>query len=203
MFGQRTAVLILVAGLVMISCSDDGESSDVAPVATFSFENDDLCDWVSVDEISDFVSSQFDWDGEVAESDAPADVADFEERGTVACSWKLSGFEPGHVTIFAPTTLAVGHETYDFAEDVDLDVGRVMVDGPVLGHPSLSTGVAYFTEPWHNTAFGTPASGRYLIASFELLGLYPPTSMPQEEQEERWDRWFAVVDQILVELGWT
>jgi hypothetical protein len=187
----------------MGSCSDDGASSDAEPAATFSFEQHDLCDWVNAEKISEFVSSQFEWDGEVAESDAPADLADFEERGTVACSWELSGNEPGHVTIFAPTTLAVGDETYDFAEDVDLGVGRVMVDGPVLGHPSLSTDVVYFTEPWHNTAFGTPANGRYLIASFELPGLYPPTNMPQEEQEERWDRWFAVVDQILGELGWT
>ena len=201
MSGRHTVALVLMAGVVLGSCSDDGESSDAESAATFSFEEHDLCDWVSAEEISDFVSSQFDWDGEVAQSDAPADVADSEERGTVACRWELSGNEPGHLTIFAPTTLTVGDETYDFADDVDLDVGRVVVDRPVLGHPSLSTGVAYFTEPWHNTAFGAPASGRYLIASFELPDFeYPRTTMPQEE---RWDRWFAVVDQIVGELGWT
>ena len=191
MFGQRTAALFLVAGLVMISCSDDEELSDVA---TFSFENDDLCDWVSVDEISEFVSSQFDWAGDVSESEAPAAVARAEERGNVACHWTLSGDKAGRVTVFAPTTLEVGDETYDYD-----DVAGTIVDGPVLGDPSLSAGVAYFQEPYSNTAFGVPATGSYLIASFEL----PDFESPQSSWDDYWDRWFNVADRIVGELGWT
>ena len=192
MSGQHTVALLLVAGLAVVSsCSDDGDSSDA--VATFSFDEHDLCDWVSAEEIAAIVSAQFDFDGEVTESEAPAKVADFEERGEVACSWELSGDKTGHVTVFAPTTLSIGDETYDYA-----DVSGHIVDGPVLGHPSLSDGVAYFIEPYHNTAFGLPATDNYLIASFET-----DFKSPEDSWDDHWNRWFAVADQIMSELGWT
>jgi hypothetical protein len=98
------------------------------------------------------------------------------------------------VTVFAPTTLTVGDESYDYA-----DVGRSIADGPVLGHPSLSVDVAYFIEPYHNTAFGVPAADTYLIASFEL----PDLDSPDISWDDHTDRWYAVADQIMGEIGWT
>lgn len=195
MYARHAVALVLVAGLVMSSCSDDGESSDAEQVTPFSFEEHDLCDWVSAEEVAGYVSSQFDWDGDVAESEAPAVVVRGEERGNVACSWELSGNETGHVTVFAPTTLNVGDETYHYA-----DSGGFIVDGPVLGHPSLSTGVAYFQEPFSNPAFGVPASDSYLITNLELPDFDPSQ---QTGWDDYWDRWFAVVDQIVGQLGWT
>ena len=195
-FAVILLLMLLATGLVLSSCSDDGELSNADQVTTFSFDEHDLCEWVSAEEIAGFVSSQFDWDGDVVESEPPVDVAAYEERGEVACSWRLNGDDDGHVTVFAPTALDVGDETHDFA---DVDVGvPLLVGGPVRGHPSLSTGVVYFTEPYHNTAFGVLASDNYLIASFEL----PDLEHRQISQADSWDRWFAVADQIIGELGW-
>ncbi len=183
MSGQHTVALLLVAGLAVVSsCSDDGDSSDA--VATFSFDEHDLCDWVSAEEIAAIVSAQFDFDGEVTESEAPAKVADFEERGEVACSWELSGDKTGHVTVFAPTTLSIGDETYDYA-----DVSGHIVDGPVSRAPVAvrRCGLLHRALSQHGVRTARLRRTTHLIASFET-----DFKSPEDSWDDHWDRWFAV-----------
>lgn len=204
-FGALVAI-----GLVVAACSSDGTEStsedeitvqDEAPTPdeatvqdeVFSFEDDDLCEWVSEDTIAEFVSGEFEWEGTAVEREPRSQDAARERRGDVACHWVLTDSSGGHVTIFAPTALEVSEGVADYD-----DVGGVIVDQPVLGHPALSEGVAYIQEPFSNPVFGVPASNEYFIMDSEL-----PEEVPMFGYDVYWESWYVVADEIIGKLGWT
>ena len=188
-FGALVAV-----GLLVAACSADGTESTsedettvqdsvdetIVRDAVFSFEDDDLCEWISEDTLTGFVAGEFDWDGVAVQVAPSSEQADDEPRGRLACHWELTESSGGYVTIYAPTTLDVGFglENYDY-------VAGSIVDQPVLGHPALSEGVAYFQEPFSRPAFGVPASNVYFILGEEVPGLYPGAG--PEAQKAYWE----------------
>lgn len=204
---------VLAAGLLVAACSSDGTEStsddqsavqDRTPEqddeatevdGVFSFAEDDLCEWISEDTLTGFVAGEFDWDGVAVEVAAPPEQADDEPRGRVACQWELTEPSAGYVTIFAPTALEVGGGLANYD-----DVAGFIVDQPVLGHPALSEGVAYIQEGWSRPAFGVPAANAYFILGDSAPGLYP--SEDRAAQEDYWESWYVIADEIIAELGW-
>ena len=138
-FGALVAVGLLVAACSSDSSESTSEDDPTVQDAVFSFEDDDLCEWISEDTLTGFVAGEFDWDGVAVQVTPSSGQTADEPRGRLACHWELTESSGGYVTIYAPTTLDVGFglENYD-------DVAGFIVDQPVLGHPALSEGVAYF-----------------------------------------------------------
>jgi hypothetical protein len=160
--------------------------------AVFTFATDDLCEWVTEDEIAGFVAAEIDWDGTATEIGMP---------NTAGCSWELTSetTEPGILGFTAPTGLTIADEV-DHYEPGD----EWVIGSQVLGHPDLSDGVAYYLQGFGPLAFGVPEDDRWIVAD------YPPDIKAAAQLIEQhggedafWYGWFGVADHLIEELGWT
>ena len=172
----------------------------------FTFADDDLCEWVSVEMVAEFVATEFD-DPDVT---VVLDESSGGPENPDSCQWWfLAGTAPdefGSVSAedaeFLWTDVnSVNHEyseaeVVEFVEEIGVIDSR---DGAVSGPPSLSDGVVFFDEGWGMYTFWVPPSDEYLSVSVVF---------PREESEDGddWadyeDRVFGVADRFVQELGW-
>lgn len=185
---MRMATILILCTVAMIapSCSGDDD------VETFTFADDDLCEWVSEVEVAEFVAAEFDWDGTAVVATVEPDL----------CEWTLSNApgDTGSVTAgnAATTWRDFDGAPYDFSQleviDIDGEVGTLEIGAVVSGHPSLSDGVVVHNGGFGQFAFWVPSHGEYL-------------SLAVSVDDGFWDqdheaRFFSVADLFMQELGW-
>ena len=164
-------------------------------VDVFSFADDDLCEWVTEEEVAGFVAAAFDWDGTVTQSppDAPP-------GGPMTCEWQLTadGDPTGMLVATEARWETFGGSPYDLAalDVVDFDDAdpEDIERAAVSGHPALSEGVLVTADGWGQYAFWVPPREQYLALMMSVPG--EELSYPID------DRVFIVADQFLRELGW-
>lgn len=122
----------------------------------FTFADDDLCEWVSEDEVAEFVAAEYEWDGTaVLEGAGGTEDAD-------SCQWILTstaGDDAGSVWAGNATSTSDNDFSKRHIADFDAEVGSGYVregGSAVSGHPSLSDGVVVYAGPplstWCETA---------------------------------------------------
>jgi hypothetical protein len=174
-------------------------ASEPGAVEVFSFADDDLCEWVTQEELTGFITEAFDWDGSAVQTppDSPS----------AKCEWRLIGDEEGEIGFVSAFDATGGElqpkegesgEAVDFAalDVVDFsDHTPVEMDVvAVSGHPDLSDGVVAYDYGWNTYVFWVPPRDDY-------LGLF--FGVPIGDSEVWVDAgYFEVADQILHELGW-
>jgi hypothetical protein len=161
----------------------------------FSFGRDDLCQWVTEDEVAEMVSAVYPWEGSAELEEPVVDDA--------LCTWKLTGGD-GHGYLYADDAsewVHIGAGPYDFAAELAAEpaveyreIGRADVwPFAVSGHPGLSEGVLVHSAGFGQMAFWVPPREEYLAFSMAV----PDAGDVYDE-----DRFFVVADAFLQELGW-
>ena len=185
---RSLVVAVAALALAAAACSGDDTSE-----AAFSFESDDLCGRVSEDEVADMVAAEFDWDGAAAEVEA----------GPSDCEWELTG--PDRGTVLAED--ATGWRDFD-DNPIDLNrnyqaEGATEYDGDqveigefVIDHPALSEDVVVLNGGFGQFAFGVPPNPEWLALTVLVPGV-------EDWDDDYENRFFAVADRFLNELGWT
>ena len=161
------------------------------PAEVFSFADDNLCEWVTEEEIAGFIAEAFDWNGTAILT--PDDWT---------CVWRLIGDEDDEVGfVFARDATGefkVLGEPLDFAAldvvDFSDNWWHDDVEAAMSGHPDLSVGVLVHTHGWGQYVFWVPPGHEYLL-------LYVPRISGALEFDGD-DGDFVVADQIVRELGW-
>ena len=159
-------------------------------VEAFSFAADDLCEWVTQEEIAGFIAAAFDWDGTLVEQPT---------QGPDNSAWELVGNGSGGVSVYdAGQWETFGGNPVDWgAEDIvefsDDDPDYVEIGATVSGHPALSDGVVVHNGAFGQYAFWVPPRPEYLAFSLDVPGV---------DNMFEADRFFMVADQIIRELGW-
>lgn len=157
--------------------------------AAFAFATDDLCDWVSENEITEFVAAEFDWNGTATEIDT---------RNDAGCYWELTEtLGPGTLGFIAPIELTIPDDVEHYDPESEIEIGLV-IGTPILGHPYLSDGVAYYLRGFGPLAFGVPDDNRWFVVD----GLPDIKTSPAVAQGDAWIGWFGVADRLIDELGW-
>ena len=177
---------LLLAGAVA-ACGGDGDSD------AFTFTDDELCDWITTDEVAGFYASVYEWDG-------TAELVNTEDAGPDECWWRLtSPTENGYVEVSAgnadPGFLLPYEEVAEYDGEPVPDPG-----GAVSGHPALSEGVVVQSAGWGAYSFWVPPRDEYLsLLANRVSGDSPGTRVVGVGDQ---DRFFAFADQLLQELGW-
>ena len=165
-------------------------------VEVFSFADDDLCEWVTQEELTGFITEAFDWNGSAVQT--PPD-----DSPSAKCEWRLVGDDVGEFdSVSASDAIGTDFGTFD-GESIDyaaldvVDFSDQPVEMDVVavsGHPDLSDGVVAYNYGWGIYVFWVPPRDDYLALSFPLLN----------GASEVWAdaAYFEVADQILHELGW-
>ncbi|TFH21089.1 MAG: hypothetical protein E4H05_00880 [Acidimicrobiales bacterium] len=212
---MRHRPLILLTALVfaMAACSSSDDAATTAtdphttditeatvpatsgtqanPVDVFSFADDDLCEWVTQEEVAGFIATAFDWNGSAKQN---------LSNPLANCEWRLIGGEEvvtGSIYAYdAPRELQTAEgEPYDFAALDVVDFSPdVRQSAAVSGHPNLSEGVVAYDYGWGTYVFWVPPRDEYLALQVPLIG----------GASEFWAdaSYFVVADQFLHELGW-
>ncbi|MGA7757839.1 MAG: hypothetical protein WCA57_08320 [Ilumatobacteraceae bacterium] len=167
-------------------------AEDAADV--FSFADDDLCTWVTGEEITRLVSAVYPWDGTAAEG-VPEPPAN--------CLWRLSGDDgdgylsagdAGQWTDFSgqPYDVAAAEPIVEYSSD---DPGFIEIGTAVTGHPALRDGWVVRNAGFGQYAFWMPPEERYLAFSLAVPGVDVNDLFDE-------NRFFAVADELLQQLGW-
>jgi hypothetical protein len=187
----RVSVVTAAAALLALgtlSCSSD----DAEP---FTFADDDLCEWISEDQVADFVAAEFDWAGTAAELD--------EATGPeVSCQWRLTSTAGDYGEVQAGDAslwrdFSGNPSDFDIVDIVEFDqeLGLVGIGAAVSGHPALSDGVVVQNGGFGQYAFWVTPNDEYL--SFTVRPF----------DDDAWDedyeaRFFGVADRFMRELNW-
>jgi hypothetical protein len=181
-----TLLTLALPGSAAACSGDDGSEA-------FSFADDDLCEWVSTDDVAAFYASAYDWEG-------TAETIIDPDTGQDECWWRLTDdSSDGYVEIGAGN--AGGLLPYD--EITQYEGGPVPAPGgTVSGHPALSDGAVVQSAGWGAYAFWVPPRTEYLSVSVirfsgEGAGV-PVVGSAIDEQS----RLFSLADQFLNELDW-
>lgn len=155
-----------------------------APERPFSFVDDDLCTWLTTDELTAALVASFDWEGEVVD---PTHT----EGG---CTWSITGGDELSKLLILPA---------DHADDEPVGWSEVPEPDPVstfgevvAGHPLLPDGTAYVVGGFGYLAFGTPDTDRW----FQMMLMLPVADiLPGGDRD---DSTFAFAGRVLFDLGW-
>jgi hypothetical protein len=184
----RRVVLLGLVGLLLSGCS----SGDV-----FTFAEDDLCEWVSEDEVTSFVKKAYDksgveWAGSAVA--VPHQGSAWDVPG-VYCRWEPTG--GGWVIARGLKPSSFGSGAVEFSEVGD-EVLFPLGPGPVSGHPDFADNIIIA-----NAAFGR--LGFWLQDSDEALGLeaYLPDGVSDDDWAEQEKMLSVVANSFLKEMGWT
>lgn len=189
--------LVLLFG-ALGGCGDDDSGSDQA----FGFENDDLCAWVTPDEVAGFFTSVYGIDV-TAEPDPNVTI---DPDGPDECWWRLTApTGEGYYEVFAgnadPGVLLPVEEITPY------DGGTVGIPGGTVSeHPALSDGVVVQSSGWGVYVFWVPPHEEYLAMFLNHRVGTTATGVDSaddpQEREEQQTRFFAFADQFVRELGW-
>ena len=178
------AVLLLAASIAACGGDDDGDA--------FTFEDDELCDWLTADEIAGYFASVYDWDG-------TAELVEMDDADPDECFWLLETTGGDGVIEIGAGNADPGFLLADY-EIVEYDGGPVRAPGgTVSGHPALSEGAVVQNAGWGAYSFWVPPRDEYLSLFANRAGSGGPG--PRIGLEDQ-DRLFAFADQLLQELGW-
>lgn len=161
------------------------------PVEPFDFESDDLCEWVSAEQVAALVEEAFGWE-------ATAVALEPDQN----CEWLLNGDGgQGHVQISEAVWQTFGGAPYDMPAAFDRvedfsDVGEttVPIGAAVSGHRSLSEGVVVHNGGFGQFAFGVPPAEQYLQVWVDVPG--------EDEWETFEPKLFEVANGFVDVLGW-
>lgn len=186
---MRRFLLLALAGILVGGCSS-GEA--------FAFAKDDLCEWVSEDEVASFVSEAYEksgveWDGTAVTVPSQGSVWDMSGY---YCQWEPTG--GGYVIARGLASSSFGGEATEFpgTEGGDYD----SLSGPVFGHPDFGD----------NIIVGNAAFGRYgfwLSGSDDALGIEMYLPMGVSDIDIDWAQQetmlFSLANRFLNKMGWT
>lgn len=183
---MRRLLLLALVGLFVGGCSS-GE--------VFTFAEDDLCEWVSEDDVTSFVNEAYEklgveWDGTAVA--VPAQGSLWDLSGDY-CRWDLTG--GGYVIARGLTPASFGTGVTDYSEAEDGDY--YSLSGPVSGHPEFDDNIIV-----GNAAFGR--LGFWLEGSDDVLGI--EMSLIDGVSHNDWGQTtilFSVADSFLNKMGWT
>lgn len=181
---MRGMGLLLAAWVLLAGCST---------AAGFDFATDDLCEWVSADEVAGFVEDAFD-----------VEVSAELVYGSGRCEWRLvddSGREAGWVGAEQAIWRSFDGVPYDmpaaFGSPIDYaesQAAPVAIGAAVSGHPALGEGVVVHNGGFGQFAFGVPPREQYLQVSVGVEGY--------DDWDDLEPRFFAVADDFMEALGW-
>jgi hypothetical protein len=206
--GDDAVTEIVVGGDVQSTgyvgvCEPPSDSTAPPPIETtspptndaevFSFADDDLCEWLTGEEVAALISAVYAWDG----------TATIDEKSDPGgCTWLLSGPDGygDHLAVGdASQWLDIDGNPYDVAAQTPTDYTHELepwidIGATVSGHPDLSKGVVVHNGAYGQYAFWAPPSEQYLAYSLAVPGV---------EDVFTEGRFFAVANDLLRELGWT
>ena len=186
--------LALLGSAAACSGGDDSEA--------FAFADDDLCEWVSADEVAAFFASAYEWE-------ATAEAINTSDAGPDECWWRLTNAnsDDEYVDVGAGNADPGGLLPYD--EVTEYEGGPVRAPGgTVSGHPALSDGVVVQSAGWGVYSFWVPPGTEHLslLASWHagdgevVTGV--DSAIDEQVRIEEQNRFFSFADQFLNELGW-
>ena len=165
----------------------------------FTFADDDLCEWVSEDEVAEFVATEFD-DPEVT---VVLDENSGGPENPDSCQWVLTSTAPDEFgSVSAANAELPGAESIAKAGppvDFDEEGGFVEIGSAVSGHPSLSDGVVVYNGGFGQYVFWVPPSDEYLRV---FVGFPREGTEDEDDWADYEDRFFGVADRFVQELGW-
>ena len=189
---RRATVALALLSLLLAACAGDNQAEP------FDFETDDLCTWVSAEDMGEFVEDAYEWSVTAVDLVTPPSSDGWD------CQWKLTGSDgqPGEVAAEEVDweTFSGGpydiHEamTQDVVDFVEVDEATVPIGATVVGHPSMGDGVVVHNGGFGQFAFGVPPRDQYLQVSVVV-----PDDDDWEESEPRF---LAVANSMLDALGW-
>ena len=190
-----SVVSVVVLVLTVAACSDDsdedaetsGSGSTAAAVAVFEPESDDLCEWMTGDEVVEILQAAGAAD---VEAPAVASSPDGDDPLGWDCVWTVA---PGYELQLGARSS--GQDRPDIPDNYTR-TGQVMQPGggPVAGHPALSEGVIV-----ENQAFGR-FSFFVVDTDHQLNLLYSYWEGSSDEEFET--VLMSTADAVLAELGW-
>lgn len=155
-----------------------------APERPFSFATDDLCTWLTTDELTAALGASFDWEGEVVD---PTPTAG-------GCTWSITGGDEDGILEMSPADHG-DDATIAWSDASELD--PVSAFGQVItGHPWLPEGTAYVPGGFGYLAFGTPGTDQWF-----QIGLYVPGTADVPAYWED-DSLFAFASRVMSDLAW-
>jgi hypothetical protein len=146
---RASAAIVLVAALV--ACSDDStESSSTTSASSsettnvFDPESDDLCEWVTAEEIVELLTAA----GATVSGPATAIEPNVEDETGWNCAWTLASGQEIQIGAKA-TSRASSMQDLDMVAEYEAPDQVMSPGSAVSGHPDLSDGVIV-----ENMAFG-------------------------------------------------
>ncbi|MBT8240580.1 MAG: hypothetical protein KJN63_05075 [Acidimicrobiia bacterium] len=175
----------------------------------FSFAEHDLSEWVSEDEVAEFVAAEFDWNGTATKVNGYEDAAGH---------WELSSADgPSGSVIVVDGGLSEDFDGNPYNFDLRMErqgaldyQGPVCVGDFVAGHPALSDGVVVHNGGFGQFTFAVPPDTEWLLLFLDVPGRTDDDWTSCEgsittggvASEDYEPRFFAVADHFLEELGW-
>lgn len=185
--------MLLLAAAATACGDDDGDA--------FTFADDELCEWITAEEVTGFFASTYEWDG-------TGELVDTEHSGPDECWWHLNSAAGD-----ADFEISAGNADPGFLlasdEIVEYQGGPVPAPGgTVSDHPALSEGVIVQSAGWGAYSFWVPPREEYLSLfanrhpsdGTAATGVDSATDETTRVEEQH--RFFAFADQLLHELGW-
>jgi hypothetical protein len=175
---RRLTKVLAVLGLLLAGCSSGQE---------FVFGEDDLCVWVTEDDVTDFARDAYEavgveWDGEA--------TLITDEVGEYECQWTLTGVD-GEITAYSE----VAGQTEEVVSYEELDTTWVEIGANVNGHPDFDAEVVINNQGFGQYAFLIPTSEDQLV-----LSVYLPIEDDSVDYEKPL---FIVANGFLEEMNWT
>lgn len=189
---RRATLAPALLSVLLAACAGDNL------VEAFDFATDDLCTWVSAEDVGDFVAEAYGWTVVAVDLVTPPSSDGWD------CQWKLTGSDGGQGEVAAEEVdwETFGGEPYDIhramtddvADFAEVDEATVPIGATVMGHPSMGDGVVVHNGGFGQFAFGVPPQDQYLQVSVVL---------PDEEDWAEYEpKFFAVANSIIEAPGW-
>lgn len=183
---RRLIVALAVFSLIPAGCSS-GEA--------FVFGEDDLCEWVTEEDVTGFARDAYEAVGADWAGTAELIGEHWVEDGTeYECGWGLSGSE-GLILVYAePVPQASDEEVVAYG---DQNVTNIPIIGIVSEHPEFEDDVLISNHAFGRYGFWVPSSDAQLVLSVNLEG-------DLELEDEHWEvPLFVVANGFLEEMNWT
>lgn len=178
---RRVIAVLAVLGMLLAGCSSGEE---------FVLGEDDLCEWVSGEDVAGFVEAEFGWV-------ATADGVTTEDAG---CRWKLVDSEGVDGWVWAHEARWVDFDsnpidlaTWEVEDYADLDDTFVPPGSAVVGYPSVGEGMVIVNGGFGQYAFSIPPGDRFLQVE---------VSVPEEEDWDTFEpKLYSIADSIIESLS--
>lgn len=167
-FGAGTPLLISAA------------TEPVPQITPFSFADDELCEWITEQEIVEIVSAVYDWDGGATQ------VEPYE----FACRWELTGDEEVPPLVGIAESDRSDAPIRQWADEPSFSIGRDVV----VGHPDMTEGAGFVLGAFGDFAVGVPEDGRFV----QLFVMMPEDTIVDDWVTDT----IRLGDLVLSELGW-